>query len=83
MPLTEEYEELLYSPIADLRNISEGPYAGAITAALFLRRFVGKDQQWAHLDIAGPMMVNKTFTYSNEGATGFGARLLADWILTK
>lgn len=78
LPLFDDYEELLYSPIADIRNITEGP--GAITAALFLRRFVGADQKWAHLDIAGPMDIARTHTYSNEGATGFGARLLADWV---
>jgi len=79
MPLVEEYEEMLYSPIADMKNISDGPLAGAITAALFLRRFVGENQKWAHIDIAGPMEVNRTGTFSNEGATGFGARLLAEW----
>jgi leucyl aminopeptidase len=81
LPLAEEYEELLYSPYADVRNISEGPYAGAITAALFLQRFIGPDQKWAHIDMAGPMDVNRTHTYSNEGATGFGARLLADFVI--
>jgi leucyl aminopeptidase len=79
MPLVEEYEEMLYSPIADVKNISDGPLAGAITAALFLRRFVGENQKWAHIDMAGPMEVNRTGTFSNEGATGFGARLLAEW----
>ncbi|HEU4963449.1 MAG TPA: leucyl aminopeptidase family protein [Bacilli bacterium] len=81
MPLVEEYEEYLYSPIAHTKNITDYPYAGAISAALFLRKFTGENQKWAHLDIAGPMDVNKTHTYSNEGATGFGARLLADWVL--
>ncbi|MBL0387664.1 leucyl aminopeptidase family protein [Tumebacillus sp. ITR2] len=79
LPLWDDYEELLYSPIGDIRNITEGP--GALTAALFLRRFVGENQKWAHIDMAGPMDGAKTHTYSNEGATGFGARLLADWVL--
>ncbi|MCX7569042.1 leucyl aminopeptidase family protein [Tumebacillus sp. DT12] len=81
LPLADEYEELLYSAYADVRNIAEGPFAGAITAALFLRRFVGAEQKWAHIDMAGPMDVNRVHTYSNEGATGFGARLLADFII--
>jgi leucyl aminopeptidase len=78
MPLVDEYEPMIDSPYADIKNISEGG-GGAITAALFLRRFVGANQKWAHLDIAGPMDIVKTHMYSNEGATGFGARLLADW----
>lgn len=81
MPLVEEYDEYLYSPIADVKNITDYAYAGAITAALFLRKFIGENQQWAHVDIAGPMDVSRAHTYSNEGATGFGARLLADWVL--
>ncbi|MGZ4031701.1 MAG: leucyl aminopeptidase family protein [Tumebacillaceae bacterium] len=78
LPLWDEYETSLDSPYADVKNISEGG-GGAITAALFLRRFVGENQKWAHIDIAGPMDIVKNYMYSNEGATGFGARLLADW----
>jgi leucyl aminopeptidase len=81
LPLFDEYEELLYSPIADVCNISSGELAGAITAALFLRHFVGENQKWAHVDIAGPMAYNRMHSYGNEGATGFGARLLADFAL--
>lgn len=50
--------------------------AGAITAALFLAEWVG-DTPWAHLDIAGPMRVDKDEAWRVRGATGFGARLLA------
>ncbi|ASS75089.1 hypothetical protein CIG75_08940 [Tumebacillus algifaecis] len=79
LPLFDEYEDLLYSPIADMANIGSGDLAGAITAALFLRNFVGENQKWAHVDMAGPMAVNRSHSYSNEGATGYGARLLADF----
>jgi len=79
MPELEEYQDLFYSPFADLRNITETP--GAITAAMFLRHFVAETQNWAHLDIAGTMMYNKVSAYGNEGGTGFGARLLADWVI--
>jgi leucyl aminopeptidase len=51
MPLWSPYDELLSSKIADLNHISGGPFAGSITAALFLRRFVEKARSWAHLDI--------------------------------
>ena len=51
MPLHAPYRPLLDSPVADLNNISDGPYAGAITAALFLAEFVDPDTPWVHLDI--------------------------------
>ena len=50
MPLWDGYDEMLASDIADLGNVSDAPMAGAVTAALFLRRFVPTDVAWAHLD---------------------------------
>ena len=51
MPLWDGYDEMLKSDIADMVNAPDGGFAGAITAALFLRRFVPKDKAWAHLDV--------------------------------
>ena len=51
MPLWKNYDSMLSSPIADLNNISGGSFAGSITAALFLNRFVPKGATWAHFDI--------------------------------
>lgn len=51
MPLWKPYDRLLESKIADVNHISGGPHAGAITAALFLRRFVSKAKAWAHFDV--------------------------------
>ena len=51
LPLHRPYRQLLDSKVADLNNVSEGPYAGAITAALFLAEFVRPDTPWAHLDL--------------------------------
>ncbi len=51
MPLWEPYDKLLDGKIADLCNVAGGPFAGSITAALFLRRFVEKTKAWAHFDI--------------------------------
>ncbi|HTH17321.1 MAG TPA: leucyl aminopeptidase family protein [Magnetospirillum sp.] len=51
LPLYKPYRRMLDSKVADLNNVSDGPYAGAITAALFLQEFVGPNIPWAHLDI--------------------------------
>jgi leucyl aminopeptidase len=77
LPLaTKRYRKLLDSVVADMKNIG-GPYGGTITASIFLSEFVG-DIPWAHLDIAGPMMVAADDGIYAKGATGFGTRLLID-----
>ncbi|MBX6395197.1 MAG: leucyl aminopeptidase [Alicyclobacillaceae bacterium] len=80
LPLVDDYETMLKSEYADVKNISEGPYGGAITAALFLRRFVPEGVRWAHIDMAGPMDTSSTKGYWVAGATGFGVRLLARFV---
>ncbi len=77
MPLSEEYESKLSSKIADSDNAPGGP--GAITAALFLQHFVA-GLPWAHLDIASVGDAPKESFEWTEGPTGFGARLLLDWL---
>ena len=77
LPLeTKRYRKMLNSVVADMRNIG-GPYAGTITASIFLSEFVG-EVPWAHLDIAGPMKVDSDDGIYSKGATGFGTRLLID-----
>jgi leucyl aminopeptidase len=78
MPLPPEMEDLIKSPIADLKNTG-GRNGGSINAALFLQHFVGK-VPWAHLDIAGPASVDKERGYNARGGTGAGVRLLAEWL---
>lgn len=75
MPLGEEYDKMLKSDAADMKNISGGRGAGSITAAQFLQRFVG-DTPWAHLDIAGVTWSKKDTPTVPKGGTGFGVRLL-------
>jgi leucyl aminopeptidase len=70
------YRKLLDSVVADMKNIG-GPYAGTITASIFLSEFVG-EVPWAHLDIAGPMKSDGDEGWWSKGATGFGTRLLID-----
>jgi len=74
LPLHEEYEELIKSDIADVKN-SGGRGAGSITAALFLQHFIG-EYPWAHIDIAGTGMTAAASGYINRGGTGAGVRLL-------
>jgi leucyl aminopeptidase len=78
MPLPAEMEELIKSPVADLKNTG-GRYGGSINAALFLQHFVGKTP-WAHLDIAGPSSLDKEKGYNPRGGTGAGVRLVAEWL---
>lgn len=74
MPLGPEYDKLIDSKNADMKNIG-GRYGGAISAAQFLQRFV-KDTPWAHLDIAGTAMAAPSSEISPSWASGFGVRLL-------
>lgn len=80
LPLPEDYKELLKSAYADLSNMPSTRYGGAISAALFLSEFVGPTR-WAHLDIAGPAFHKKEDAYCGPGGTGFGVRLLVDWLM--
>ncbi|WP_319804482.1 leucyl aminopeptidase [Nocardioides malaquae] len=77
MPLVDDYEERLESKVADGDNAAGG--AGAITAALFLRHFAG-DVPWAHLDIASVGDSSGDRHEWTPGPTGFGARLLLEWL---
>jgi len=76
LPLHENYDKLMNSPIADIQNINYSGGAGSITAAQFLQRFVTSKTPWAHLDIAGMAFSKKAANLNPGGATGFGVRLL-------
>ncbi|OYW89058.1 MAG: leucyl aminopeptidase, partial [Sphingobium sp. 32-64-5] len=78
-PLGEAYDKLLDSPIADIKNIG-GRFAGSITAAQFIKRFVEDGVKWAHLDIAGMVWAEKPGAVWDRGATGYGVRLLDRFI---
>jgi leucyl aminopeptidase len=81
MPLLEDYKELLKSDLADISNMPNTRYGGAITAALFLSEFT-TGARWAHIDIAGPAASKKGNGYCTPGGTGFGVRLLCE-LLTR
>jgi leucyl aminopeptidase len=81
MPLVDDYKDSLGSDIADFNhNASKGKYsAGSVTAALFLENFVGT-RRWVHLDIAGTGRSEVDAGENSKGGTGFGVRLLTEWI---
>jgi leucyl aminopeptidase len=74
MPLHDDYDKLIKSDIADMKNIG-GRAGGAVSAAMFLQRFANK-VPWAHLDIAGTAWSSKDAPVVPKGATAFGVRLL-------
>jgi leucyl aminopeptidase len=86
MPLVESYRSAIDSSVADLRNIGDPESkfgGGSITAALFLREFIGgtrPEVDWAHLDIAGPARADGDEHEITKGATGFGVRVLLRWL---
>jgi leucyl aminopeptidase len=78
LPLFEEYEKQIRSDVADVKNVG-GRWGGAITAGLFLKKFV-KDYPWVHLDIAGTAILEEDFPYAPRGGSGYGVRLLVEYL---
>ncbi|PQA88938.1 leucyl aminopeptidase [Hyphococcus luteus] len=79
MPLTKAHDEMIKSEIADMQNIG-GKGGGSSTAAAFLGRFIKDDVSWAHLDIAGMAWSTKDKPTCPKGGTGFGVRLLDEYV---
>ena len=77
MPFWEEYGEEIKSDVADIKNVGEGRWGGAITAAKFLERFVG-GIPWTHVDIAGPAFAEKPRPWTDGGGTGVMVRSLVE-----
>jgi leucyl aminopeptidase len=82
LPVNDAFDKQLESPIADMRNLGTIPYAGASTAAAFLKRFITNDRPWAHLDIAGTAWRQSETDLCDKGASGFGVRALHHWATT-
>jgi leucyl aminopeptidase len=79
MPLGDAFDRLIDSPIADMKNV--GPReGGSITAAQFIQRFVENGVKWAHVDMAGKAWSDKAGPTYDKGATGFGVRLLDQYV---
>ena len=80
MPLEDPYFDQLKSVVADFKNTGSRA-GGAITGALFLKQFVEKTKAWAHLDVAGPVWIERESGYNNAGGTGFAVRTLVNLII--
>jgi leucyl aminopeptidase len=80
LPMFDEYEKLIKSDVADVKNVG-GRWGGAITAAWFLRKFIG-NYKWAHLDIAGTAILEEELDYAPKGGSGVGVRLLTEFLKT-
>ncbi len=79
LPLWDDYKKEVKSDVADVKNFSGLPSAGAISAAKFLEEFIENHPAWAHLDIAGVAMCDSEFA-SQKSATAFGVRLLVEYL---
>ncbi|HTU32442.1 MAG TPA: leucyl aminopeptidase [Candidatus Acidoferrum sp.] len=80
MPIDDEYEEMIKSNIADIRNTGSGKGGGAITAAWFLKEFA-EDTPWVHLDIAATCWVDEGRPWLAKGPTGVAIRSIIDFAL--
>jgi leucyl aminopeptidase len=82
LPLNDDYMDMVKSDVADMKNVGIGRAAGTITAAAFLKNAI-KDTPWVHIDIAGvawTQVGTKEKPYNPKGATGFGVRLILDYL---
>ncbi len=79
LPLWDEYDKLIESDIADVSNLG-GRWGGAITAAKFLEHFVDENIPWTHVDLAGPSIKHDFTSYTKKYNTGFGVRLITDYL---
>ena len=82
MPLIDDYKDALESDIADFNHLAKKAkyQAKSVTAALFLEHFAG-NRRWVHLDIAGTARSESDAGENPKGGTGYGVRLLTQWIM--
>jgi leucyl aminopeptidase len=84
LPINDDYMDMIKSNVADMKNVGIGRAAGTITAAAFLANAVD-NTPWAHIDIAGTAWIQdatKKKSYNPKGATGYGVRLILDYLRT-
>jgi leucyl aminopeptidase len=79
MPCTDDYRDQIKSQIADIQNTGLTRYAGATTAAMFLKEFVN-DTPWIHLDIAGTAWIDEQKPWQSKGPSGVAVRSITEWV---
>jgi leucyl aminopeptidase len=79
LPMFADYGEQIKSDVADIKNVGEGRWGGAITAAKFLEEFV-QEKPWVHIDIAGPSFLESAKPYLDAGASGAFVRTLVECV---
>jgi leucyl aminopeptidase len=79
LPCTDDYREQIKSQIADIMNTGGSRYGGSITAAMFLKEFVG-DTPWIHLDIAGTAWLDDAKPWQSKGPSGIAVRSITEWV---
>ncbi len=79
LPMFSLFDEQIQGKVADLKNVGDGRWGGAITAAKFLEQFVG-DTPWAHIDIAGPAFADKPKSWCDAGGTGYMVHTMTEWL---
>ena len=79
MPCTDDYRDQIKSSIADIQNTGNSRYGGSITAAMFLKEFVG-ETPWIHLDIAGTAWIDTEKSWQSKGPSGVAVRTITDWV---
>ena len=82
LPLWEEYDKMIDSEIADVKNTGQSRQAGTIMGGMFLKRFIG-DYPWAHIDIAATAMRDRESDYDPKNATGAGVRLVTQYLVNE
>lgn len=82
LPIPKQYKNMMKSKVADVQNIGPSRSAGAIQGALFLQEFVPDGVPWAHFDIAGPSFAEKDLPLAPYGGTGFGVRMIIDYLVS-
>ena len=78
LPATDDYRDQIKSSIADIQNTGNSRYGGSITAAMFLKEFVG-DTPWIHLDIAGTAWIDTDKPFQSKGPSGIAVRTITEW----
>jgi leucyl aminopeptidase len=79
LPCTDDYRDQIKSEIADIRNTGGSRYAGATTAAMFLKEFVN-ETPWIHLDIASTTWLDDQKPWQSKGPSGIAIRTITEWV---